>query len=168
MTNFGDMLDAATLEEEIQVFLKDNPEYVYPYYLKCHPKFPLGADYVTDFVFLIQGLHGEEYVFVEIEKASKKIFTQTGQFTSEFAQARQQLLDWETWITYNHAFLRRDLPDLFKPKFHLIMGRSTSFTQTNRETLSNAQELNKIYSTYDDIKLHFMQALKRLSPLSPP
>lgn len=71
-------LDSANWEEEVQVYLLDHPELLYPEMLKNYPKFKLGDKHVTDFVCQIQVLAGSEYVFVEIENPKKEIFVKRG------------------------------------------------------------------------------------------
>lgn len=48
-----ELLKTSPREEEVQQFLVDHPELIYPDYIDCHPKFPLGEDFVTDYVFLV-------------------------------------------------------------------------------------------------------------------
>jgi hypothetical protein len=69
------VLAEAAREEDIQIFFSMHPELLYPEYVNCIPKHKLGSDYVTDFVFYVQGVHGREYVFVELEAVSKQVGT---------------------------------------------------------------------------------------------
>ena len=120
---FKSLLEGDNREEELQKFLSQNPAFLYPDMLECFPKFKLGDDFVTDYVFKIQGAHGLEYVFVEIERSQKPIFVDKGHFSADFTQAKSQLLSWEGWIEKNHSYVSQKLPGLFKPRFHLVMGR---------------------------------------------
>ena len=95
LKEFEVLLNEAAKEENLQIFLKEHPELLYPAQVKCFPKLRLGDDYITDYVLSVQASHGSQYVFVEIERADKKIFTTSGQFTAEFTQAKGQLLDWK-------------------------------------------------------------------------
>ena len=112
------------MEEDIHIFLKNHPEFLYPDYIKCFPKFNLGEDYVTDYVLLVQGAKGTEYVFIEIKRPEKELFTKAGQFSADFIQAEDQLLNWDNWLTKNHAYISRKLDNFYKPQFHLIIDRS--------------------------------------------
>jgi len=160
---FTELLNTAEKEEEIQVFLKEHPELIYPDFIECFPKFKLGKNFVTDFVYLVQGIEGPEYIFVEIEKQSKRIFTLSGQFTAEFTQAKDQILNWDTWITHNQADISQKLPNIFKPKFHLIMGRSAELTSANMEKIrTEFSATNRMFSTYDEIVARFEQIVERL------
>lgn len=160
---FEGLLEEASKEEELQIFLKEHPEFLYPAQITCHPKFRLGDDYITDYVLLVQASHGSEYVFVEIERANKRIFTTSGQFTADFTQARAQLLDWEAWITRNHAYISSKLQNLYKPKFHLVMGRDSELTPELRNKIqTNFSGSNTQFSTYDDLALGYKQVVSNL------
>jgi len=160
---FEHLIQTADREEDLQQFLTNYPEFIYPDYIECYPKFKLGEEFITDFVFLVQGIGGLEYVFVEIEKASKAIFTKKNQFSALFTQAKDQLLNWDQWITHNQSYISRKLPNLFKPRYHLIMGRSESLTMAQREKLNSEFQLNNwLFSTYNDIAERFKQILSHL------
>lgn len=165
VAEFENLLEKAKNEEELQKFLIEHPEFLYPDYIKKLPKFKLGDDYVTDYVFLTQGVSGREYVFVEIEKADKQIFTaKSGQFSHEFTQAKDQLLKWDEWISNNHAYVIQKLPELYKPKYHLIMGRGHSLTEEQRNKLKTEfTGTDRVFSTYDDLVKHFQQIVIRLT-----
>lgn len=79
---FERLLKSAKKEEELQSFLKDHPEFLYPTHIACHPKFKLGEEFITDYVLNVQATHGQEYVFVEIERADKNLFTTAGHFSA--------------------------------------------------------------------------------------
>lgn len=162
-SEFRSYLDAAGREERLQQFLSGHPEFLYPEYIKSFPKLKLGDQWVTDFVLRVHGADGAEYVFVEIERADKKIFTGSGQFTADFTQAKDQLLNWERWIERNIAYLREKLPDLYKPQFHLVMGRDIGITAEQRDKLkSEFGGTRRRFSTYDDLLTRFEVIIKRL------
>lgn len=146
------VLAEAAREEDIQIFFTMHPELLYPEHVNCILKHKLGSEYVTDFVFYIQGMHGREYVFVELEAASKKVGTNSGQPSSNFTQAKQQLLDWEHWITENLDYARKNLPDLRHPKFHLIMGRTDQIPEQIRNSIrTEFSGTCRSFSTYDEV-----------------
>lgn len=160
---FSELLNNAELEEDLQKYITENPQVLYPDYIECYPKFKLGEDFVTDYVFLVQGHEGHEYIFVEIERSNKSIYTNSGQFSSHFTQAKDQILDWENWVTHNQAYLSRKLPNLYKPKYHLVMGRSTDITQQLREKLrTEFSSTTRKFSTFDDVLNHFKQVKDRV------
>lgn len=161
--DFVQRLRTAKREEDVQVFLTEHPELLYPEFIKCYSKFALGEDYETDYVLLVQGYQGPEYVFVEIEHPKKNIFTKAGQFAGPFTQAKNQLLDWEHWITKNHDYIARKLPELYKPRFHLVMGRDSMLTPDHKEKLKTEfYSTDRRFSTYDDIESRFRRIIDRL------
>ena len=166
LRDFKALIQDAGREEELQRFLTKNPDFLYPDHIEQWPKFKLGNDYVTDFVVLVQGIQGREYVFVEIEKASKPLFTQAGHFTAEFTQAKDQLLNWDNWITRNHAYIAAELLQLHKPSFHLVMGRDKGTQKELKDKLlTEFIGSSRRFSTYDDLANRFEQIVVRLSKL---
>ncbi len=163
LEEYYNLLDSAKKEEDIQVFLGNHPEFLYPDYIKCYPKFKLGEDYITDYVLLVQGHNGPEYVFVEIERVDKEIFTRLGQFSSSFTQAKDQLLNWDNWLTKNHAYVSGKLPNLFKPNFHLVVGRDLSMDKEQKEKItSEFSSTTRRFSTYDDLATRFKTIVEQL------
>jgi len=163
ISQFLELLETAKKEEELQNFLKKHPEFLYPDYIKCYPKFKLGEDYITDYVLLVQSPQGLEYVFVEIEHSNKDIFTKSGQFSSEFTQAKDQLLDWDNWLTKNHAYVSRKLPEFYKPHSHLVIGRDKNLTVEQKEKIqSEFTATSRRFSTYDDLASRFKKIVDRL------
>lgn len=162
-SEYNQLINSAEREEDVQSFLSQHPEFLYPDYIKCFPKFKLGEDFVTDYVLLIQGHQGLEYVFVEIERPNKEIFVKSGQFSAPFTQAKDQLLGWDSWLTKHHAYASTKLPDLHKPKFHLIIGRGNELDKVQKEKIQNEfSGTNRIFSTYDDLGNRFKTIVDRL------
>jgi hypothetical protein len=160
---FRDLIETAHREEEVQRFLAENPELLYPDYIDCHPKLKLGEDLVTDYVVLVQSPSGPEYVFVEIERPNKPVFTEKGWFSHQFTQAKDQLLQWSAWITINHDYLERKLPNLGKPAFHLVIGRGNEMTSQHRATIqAEFSGTNRRFGTYDDVVERFNTIVERL------
>jgi hypothetical protein len=161
--SFRNLIETAHQEEDVQRFLADHPELLYPDYIDSHPKLKLGEDFVTDYVVLVQSASGPEYVFVEIERPNKTIFTEKGWFSHEFTQAKDQLLQWYAWITNNHQYLERKLPNLGQPVFHLVIGRGHKMTPRHRDTIqAEFSGTNRRFSTYDDVVERFNTIVERL------
>ncbi len=157
------LIGVAEREEDVQRFLSEHPQIIYPEYIECYPKHKLGNEYVTDFVFLIQGANGVEYVFVELEKPSKKLFIVSGQPSAEFTQAKDQLNNWERWLTQNLNYAQQTLPRLFQPTYHLIMGRVASLDSAAREKLHvEFRGTTNQFSTYEDVIERFETIPKRV------
>ena len=163
LNQFNELLATAQKEEELQIFLKDHPQFLYPDFIECHPKFKLGEDYVTDYVLLVQGHQGQEYVFVEIERPDKELFTESGQFSAKFTQAKDQMLDWDRWLTKNHAYVSQKLPNLYKPQFHLVIGRGNNLDREQQAKIqSEFTGTTRRFSTYDDLANRFKVIIDRL------
>ncbi len=163
LQTFQELLETARREEEVQRFLASHPELLYPDYLDCHPKLKLGEDLVTDYVVLVQSASGPEHVFVEIERPNKPVFTEKGWFHHQFTQAKDQLLQWSTWITNNHQYLERKLPNLGTPVFHLVIGRGNKMTSQHRATIqAEFSGTSRRFSTYDDVVKRFNTIVERL------
>lgn len=164
LAQFKLLLDSADKEEEIQAFLKANPVLLYPTHIRVLPKFKLGSEHVTDFVFVVHTAKGTEWVFVEIERSDKRLFTRNGQFSSEFTQAKNQLLDWEAFVDDYRNYLDKDLPGIRSPVYHLICGRDSALSPEQKEKLRREAKPNQILSTYDDILRSFETLIRRLFP----
>ncbi|KAA9357280.1 Shedu anti-phage system protein SduA domain-containing protein [Larkinella humicola] len=154
------LLETAHKEEEVQLFLNQHPEFIYLEYETMLVKPNLGGIYKPDYAFALRHLNGLQWIFVEIEKPSKKIFTMGNknfQFTSDFTQAKGQLLEWDRYITNNTLYLKNKFQDLFKPKYHLIYGRQSEITVEKREylTVEFNESNNRIFSTFDDLYYKF-------------
>ena len=166
--SFKLLLEKAEKEEEIQVFLNNHPEFVFPEYESVVPKPGLGGDYFPDFAVSIRQNNGLQWVFVEIEKPSKRIFTQgkkNFQFTRDFTQAKGQLLEWDAYITQNLLFLRQKFPNLLKAKYCLIYGRNNELDENRRGMLISEfnESNNRSFLTYDDMIEKFEKIVERIN-----
>jgi hypothetical protein len=164
---FENLLQEAEREEQLQVFLKQNPFFIYPEYIKVYPKLSLAGYKDTDFVFANAGSSGLEHVFVEIERANKKIFTKEGDFHHEYTQAKGQINKWKVWILKNFAYLKSEIiHDILDPTYHLIMGRSTELDEKRRMEINvDLSPTGVRFSTYDDILSKFRQVITRLEEM---
>lgn len=162
LQRFRDLLDSAGKEEEVQTFLRDNPILLCPTYIRVIPKYKLGKDYVTDFVFESQTGRGIEWIFVEIERPDKALFTQSGQQHNQFSQAQDQLLCWELWLERNQSYAQEDLAGLRNPVMQLVYGRDAALKVGQREKLRALEKPSHIYSTYDDLAHRFEVLVERL------
>jgi hypothetical protein len=61
------------------------------------PKLQLGAT-VTDFVFRDAN---HEYLLVELERSTLKLFRRDGHATSELTHAQGQIVDWKRYLEDN-------------------------------------------------------------------
>lgn len=108
-------------------------------HLQCLISQPeIGASYTRkpDFLWLSQDSLTFVPVFIEIEKPSKKMFTQAGRTSADFTQAMDQIIEWKSILNRPEnqlAFFRKyNLPQkltskIFKPQFILIYGRRDEY-----------------------------------------
>jgi hypothetical protein len=164
------LLNRAASEDDLQAFLEAHPEFVYPEHDLASPKPSLGGERQPDFAFSIRSAFGPRWLFVEIERPDKLIFTKgkNCQFTHEFTQAKGQLLQWDTLITRDHAFFARRFPGLLRAEFHLIYGRDTELDASRREMLTAefSTTPNRTFSTFDDLANRFETIISRIFPAS--
>lgn len=131
----------------------------------------LAGERVPDFAFSMRASSGAQWVFVEIERPSKQISTrgEEFQFTSDFTQAKGQLLSWDTLIIRDLGFFERRFPGLSRPEFHIIFGRDSELTPKRREMLlaEFANTPNRKFSTFDDLGNRFEKIIQRIFPNEP-
>jgi hypothetical protein len=103
------LLRSGAREAELQKHLERHPSLVaaehaiWPFAVIS--KLPLGADFVTDFVYFWSNSTGTHAMLTEIEAPTLRVFTEDDQFTSDFNRALQQLRDWRRWCADNHETL---------------------------------------------------------------
>jgi len=153
LKSYKDLLDSEPEREEVlQSFLKENPVLLCPTYIMVRPKLPIGAK-VTDFVF--QEASGE-YLLVELEPSTDRLFIQNGDTSSKLNHAKDQITDWRRYIEDNLLTVQHELnlPGISSnPKGIIVMGRSHTLTEENKRklvTLENETPRTKIL-TYDDV-----------------
>lgn len=135
-SEFELLLDSNPSEELVQDFFEQNPRYLpnagfYHNGLRSSvviSKLPLHNDFITDFAYMSENSQTILVVCVEIEKPSKKIFRRDGYFTSDFHQARQQVVDWNYWAQHN----RRDALKYFGK---LALGLTSQGTDVNMHSI---------------------------------
>jgi hypothetical protein len=146
---FEKVLDIAIAEEELQTFLRDNPGLLDLRAVRVIPKVKLGAEYVTDFV--VQ-LPGDEYLLVEIERASHALYTQANNPTAQLTHAMQQVEDWLEWAYDNLTYLRSQFPGIHEPRGLVVIGRGSTLTEKSRRALRRRNVMSRIQViTYDEL-----------------
>jgi hypothetical protein len=153
LKSYKDLLDSNPEREEIlQKFLCDHPFLLCPTHTKMWPKLALGAR-ETDFVF--QEAIGD-YLLVELERATYRLFLKDGHPSRELNHARGQIIDWKRYLEDNVSTVQRELGLTgisINPKSLIVIGRSHSLTSQDRRklvTLENESPKTKIM-TYDDV-----------------
>lgn len=158
-------------ESTMQEFLEKHTAFIPTPFLLNHQlhfntfisKFPIGP-WVTDFAYLTKSSVEWYVVLVEIENPHKKIFKgsiEHAAFSAEYAQAKQQLMDWKVYIDDNKREVLGSLRRIRRPlehnkvsfKYVLLMGRREEIqnSEARRRAIAevNSNEIKII--TYDTL-----------------
>ncbi len=164
-------------EQNVQNFLEEHSELLPTPILLNHQlhfniivsKFPLGNEYVTDYVYITKSSSSWKIVLVELEDPNKNYFSPSdptnSTTTGVFNSALQQVLDWQAYIK-NHAEQVKDqLSPLIKPdvmsknpcdfEYVLIYGRSK-----NKNSSKNRIEKIKVISDNNKISILSFDTVK--------
>lgn len=160
-------------EETLQKYLEDHnkilmatlgvPEYAYNFVI---PKFSFGGKYQSDFLVFTGQSSSYWITLVELEAATRVIFTKNGVYAKYLNIAMRQVKEWKIWINENMECFRKLLYDSirmqncdFYDKFHfcrrfiinqvIIIGRRNSLSKEDRDRIAE-EENNRIQIiTYD-------------------
>jgi len=148
---FKELVTSINIEAPLQTFLTENPPLLTLEAARVWPQFKLGDDYITDFV---PELGFQEYVLVEIEAPSRKLFTKNGDATADLNHAIQQVEDWLRWIETAASYAQAKLPGIVSPECWVVIGRRIEDPQLaakwNRK--KRTMSTTRIYLfTYDDL-----------------
>ena len=154
-------------EETLQSFLRDHPEILCPTHTRMWPKLALGAK-KTDFVFRDADL---DYVLVELERSTHKLFRKDGHPNAKLNEARDQTIDWKRYLEDNLATVQSELGLTgisTNPRSLVVIGRSRSLSNENRRKLTaieNDHPKLRIM-TYDDVYKNAKAAIENfLGPI---
>lgn len=102
-------------EEKVQRYLTSNSDVVLAAFggqwavNKCIPKFPLGADYTSDFVVVTGQSFHYDIALVKLESPFDPPFVKDGKRSQRLNQALEQVNDWFSWIHENEDYFLRSL-----------------------------------------------------------
>jgi len=153
LNDYKALLDSNPEREEIlQVFLRNHPALLCPTHTRVWPKLALGAR-ETDFVFLEAS---GDYVLVELERSTHRLFRKDGDSTQALNHARGQVIDWKRYLEDNLATVQREVGLVgisANPKSLIVIGRSQFLTlQHRRKLVSIENESPRLkIMTYDDV-----------------
>lgn len=171
LDEFRELLAGNNSEEDLHQFLKYN-ESMLSMTSTVEPlsKFPLGSDFVTDFV-----IHEipDGYVLVEIERPGMKLFNKPKKSeypperSRDFNHAIEQTENWRAWVGRNHGYISQKLPGIStSPLCWLIAGRSTQLSEGERQQLFRYNEQHRQSLrvwTYDDFLERIENVVNRLT-----
>ncbi len=140
-------------ERVIHRYLRDHPVLLFPTKKRLLYEYPLtkngGVIHKIDFVI---EMTTSRYILVELENPKHTIFTQSGDYSAIVNHAERQVEDWILFMRKNPEAVADKLPSIVAPEGMVVVGRSTGFTQHEREKLRihNEKHNIKLY-TYDDL-----------------
>ncbi|MBI4910870.1 MAG: DUF4263 domain-containing protein [Acidobacteria bacterium] len=168
LSTYRELLGSDSSEGTLQTFLDGHPEFLCPEHEVMLSKPTLGGERQPDFAFRIRSALGPRWIFVEIERPNKSIFTKGKefQFTHEFTQAKGQLLQWDTLITQDLPYFAKRFDGLHKPEFYLVYGRDAELDAPRRHMLSAefSSSSNRTFNSFDDLAERFARIISRVFP----
>jgi hypothetical protein len=169
LARYKELLDSDPAREEIlQVFLDEHPALLCPAHKNKWPKLALGP-WKTDFVFREAA---GDYILVELERSTHKLFRRDGDASSELNHAKGQITNWKRYLEDNLSTVKRELglSDIsVNPRSIIVIGRSASLTEEcHRKLVTIENEIPKLkIMTYDDVYSNAKAVIENLlGPLS--
>ena len=139
-------------EEPLHQFIRQYPQLLSSTHMAVWSKLQLG-NRATDFVFKEPPI---DYVLVELERASHRLFREDGPPRQELTHAIDQVMDWRRYIEDNHDTVQRELGlhgISVNPRAVVVIGRRATLTPENARKLTAMENMAprlKIL-TYDDV-----------------
>jgi hypothetical protein len=139
-------------EEPLHQFIRQHPELLSPTHIRVWSKLAIGKR-VTDFVFREPAM---DYLLVELEKASHKLFREDGQPREPLVHAMDQVMDWRRYIEDHRGMVQQELGldgISVNPRTMVVIGRRGSLSPDHERKLvamENATPRLRIL-TYDDV-----------------
>lgn len=120
-------------EEEMHKFLVKHPVLLDAFVMELRSKHELGDDFITDFVIRRSN---DEYVLVEIENSTDRLFKREGTFSVNLNTAIAQVRDFQAWVSENIAYARTKLPGIMHPDGLVVIGRRNELTSEMQKRLA--------------------------------
>lgn len=188
-SKFSDFLDDQRGERGISEFIKENPEALYWTFCRVSGhcrflfrEFPLGSQYIADYVILNSYSGVWEVMFIELEPVDDPVFNKSGTPSKRLAGAIKQVDDWTEYFDMHKDQVRADLVKWAKTKdllkysdtdhisnqsgdyladpssylkdsYHIIMGRRNKLSREQHKRKASYHARRKIeIMSYDRIK----------------
>lgn len=130
------ILDGRASEEVLHQFLAshtyffESSEVLNLYDLSpLYSKVKLGDEYVMDFCCFRTYSFGPQWLFVEIESPSSKLFLKNGNFSSKANHAIEQAKDWSNWVARHLDEAQKKMPLIDFVRSFVFIGRRREYTQ---------------------------------------
>jgi len=138
-------------EEKLQKFLTEHPLLLDPFVSELFTKQKLGSDFITDYVIKRTN---NQYVLVEIENSTDKLFNQNGSFTSSLTVAISQVRDFQAWVSDNLTYAQKKMPGIKHPEGLVVIGRGCNLSEIQKKRLAEENYSRRGHIrivTYDDL-----------------
>lgn len=133
LAKFEDMLnEGPRVEEDLQKFLTQHPVLLDPFVTELFSKQQFGSDFITDYAVRRAN---DQYVLIEIENSTDKLFGQKGSFSPSLTEAIGQVRDFQAWISDNLSYAQKKLPRIKHPEGLVIIGRSSLLSDMEKKRL---------------------------------
>ncbi len=74
--------------------------------LYVFPEFPLGTNFIADYLIVGKNSDGYHLMFVELETAYDSISNKNGEFGSSIRKGLSQISEWQHWLEKNYSHLK--------------------------------------------------------------
>lgn len=168
-SNLLKLLNDSTREEDIQIFLNENPLALHiccPTAVRIIAKAPILTRYVTDFAIL--GAN-HELIVVELEKAQTTLMTKRGGIAAPLQHAFDQANEWLQLVDdQRSAFLDAlniDPKTVAKVRGVVIAGRDRPYDIRHLRTLKGRDFARVTFLSYDDVAASLQELAERVGEL---
>ncbi|NWL32084.1 hypothetical protein DM791_04075 [Paenarthrobacter nitroguajacolicus] len=128
----------------------------------------LDAKLVPDFMWITRSTVNVSPICIEIERPTKKWFTDAGQQTAELTQALNQLLEWRGWFSdpknqeiFAEVYLKGKFRErALTPQFVLVYGRESDFTAPHKLTTKARHRKRHLMARQADEHLYTFDSLR--------
>lgn len=165
LSEYMQLLDQSPVREHVlQTYLTNHPVLLDPSYGAVHPQFRLGAEYVADFI--IKTYNGN-YTLVEIEKPTDRLYLNNGDPSSALTHAEQQVLNWQSWVRQNIAYLRYESNLMMNnPEGWVVIGRRSQLSDDEMQKLDERNRSLRGHLqivTFDTLSMRLAQIIDNIT-----
>ena len=164
LSEYMRLLEQSPVREHVlQTYLTNHPILLNPSYRAVHPQFRLGAEYIADFA--IETYDGN-YTLVEIEKPTDRLYLNNGDPSSALTHAEQQVLNWQSWVRQNVAYLRYESNLVMNdPEGLVVIGRRSQLNGDERQKLDERNRSLRGHLqivTFDTLSMRLSQIIDNI------
>jgi hypothetical protein len=153
---FAELIQSASVRERVlHDYILEHPEILDVYGCRFSSDVQLKKktkrQYVPDLIIQYPGLD-RRTLFVELERASKRVFNSKGRPSEAVVHACQQVEDWMRWWQENPSEVPEPFDSTILPEGLVIVGRSAGWDADTRARLLHLNQNRRVkVITYDDL-----------------